>query len=239
MARPAKFTRDDILDAAASAAIAHWRDATIAHVAERIGGPAGSIYHRFPSREDLFVALWLRAVGRFHVGLLDAARRSDAEEAAIACAVHIPRFCREQPADAVAMTLYRQRDLLESGPASLRDEVRHVNDVVIAAMRDLAVRRFGTDDEYHVLLLAIACQESPYGLVRRYLRSDTQIPPWLDDVVRASTAAILALGAHETSAPRSTRAWCATPTGGGPGGGRTLRGTRESRPPGRLADPQG
>lgn len=200
MARPAKFTRDDILDAAASAAMAHWRDATIAHVAERIGGPVGSIYHRFPSREELFVALWLRAVSRFHVGLLEAAAQSDAHEAAVACAVHIPRFCRAHPADAVAMTLYRHQDLVESSPALLRDEVRHVNDGVVTAMRDLTVRRFGATDDRLFLLLAIACQESPYGLVRRYLRSDTPIPPWLDDVVRASTSAILALGDHHPSA---------------------------------------
>lgn len=194
MARPSKFTRDDILDAAAGAAQEHWRDATIAHVADRIGGPVGSIYHRFASREELFVSLWLRAIERFHHGFLEAASDPDAQQAAIAAAVHIPRFCREHPLDAVAMTLYRQGDLREVGPASLREQVVHLNDGVNEMVRDLTQRRYGTADDEHLTLVLTACLESPYGLVRRYLRSSTPIPDRLDEVVRVSTAAILALG---------------------------------------------
>lgn len=194
MARPSKFTNDDILDAASRAAEEHWRDATIAQVAERIGGPVGSIYHRFGSREELFVSLWVRAVRRFHVGLLECAAGDDAHEAAIAAAVHIPRFCREHPGDAVAMTLYRQTELLEAAPTALREAVEHVNDEVHEMVRDLSERRYGTADDEHLMLVTTACIESPYGLVRRYLRSRTPIPTRLDEVVRVSTAAILALG---------------------------------------------
>lgn len=194
MARPSKFTRDDILDAAAGAAQEHWRDATMAHVAERIGGPVGSIYHRFASREELFVALWLRAIDRFHRGFLECANDVDAQRAAIAAAVHIPRFCREHPLDAVAMTLYRQGDLRDAAPAALRDQVAHVNDGVNEMMRELAERRYGNADDEFLTLVVTACLESPYGLVRRYLRSSTPIPDRLDEIVRASTTAILALG---------------------------------------------
>lgn len=194
MARPSKFTRDDILDAAAAAAQVHWRDATIAHVAERAGGPVGSIYHRFASREELFVSLWLRSIERFHEGFLACANQADARQAALTAAVHIPRFCRERPADAVGMTLYRQHDLREVAPPALREQVRHVNDDVSRALSDLTQRRFGTAGEAQLMLVTTACVESPYGLVRRYLRSSTPIPDRLDEVVRVSTAAILALG---------------------------------------------
>lgn len=194
MARPPRFTPDGILDAASTVAARHWRDATTAQVAEVLGTPPGSIYYRFPSREDLFVSLWLRSIGRFHEGLLEAAARPDPQNAAVACALHIPRFCREHHDDAVAMTLYRRPELIDTAPESLRESVIHVNDRVVEAMRDLAARRYGDPGERHLQLVAIACQESPYGLVRRYLRSGVEIPEWLDDVVRASTTAILAVG---------------------------------------------
>lgn len=42
--------------------------------------------------------------------------------------------------------------------------------------------------------MVVACQEGPYGLVRRYLRTDVDMPAWLEDAVRASCRAILALG---------------------------------------------
>lgn len=193
MARPAKFTSEDLLDAAGEAAVAHWRDTTVAHVAERIGAPVGSIYHRFGSRDELFVTLWLRAVRRFQAGLLEEMALPQAHEAALAAALHIPRFCREHPTDAVAMTLYRQDELARVAPDALRDDVIHVNDEVTAATAGLARRRFGSADERNVWLIVTACQESPYGLVRRYLRTE-RIPDWLDDVVRVSTQAILALG---------------------------------------------
>lgn len=193
MARPAKFTSEKLLDAAGEAAVAHWRDATVAHVAERVGAPVGSIYHRFGSRDELFVTLWLRAIRRFQAGLLKEMALPEAHEAALAAALHIPRFCRDHPTDAVAMTLYRQDELSRVAPDALRDDVIRVNDEVAAATAALARRRFGSADERNVRLVVTACQESPYGLVRRYLRSE-RIPNWLDDVVRVSTQSILALG---------------------------------------------
>lgn len=194
MPRPPKFTPDSILDAAGQLALRHWRDATVAQVADLLGTPSGSVYYRFPSRDDLFVSLWLRAIERFQVGFLEAARIPDPYAATVACAVHIPRFCRVNLPDAVAMTLYRQPDLIEVAPVSLRNRVAHVNDKVLDAMLDLCERRFGNTDERHRQLVAIACQESPYGLVRRYLRSAVPIPQWLDEVVSAATVAILKLG---------------------------------------------
>ncbi len=61
----------------------------------------------------------------------------------------------------------------------------------------LVARRYGHVDERRVDLVTIACQEGPYGLVRRYLRGPEPIPAWVDDAVRAAAAAILALGDDE------------------------------------------
>ena len=78
MARPAKFRTDDLLDAAAKAILEHGRDASVSEVGHIAGAPTGSIYHRFSSRTELFVGLWLRSVRRFQAGFMEACRTPDA-----------------------------------------------------------------------------------------------------------------------------------------------------------------
>src|SRR5207237_563587 len=72
MARP-KFADRDFLDAAL--AIAAERGplaATVGAIAERLGAPVGSFYHRFPSRDVLLGELWLRTVLDFQQGITAA-----------------------------------------------------------------------------------------------------------------------------------------------------------------------
>lgn len=194
MARPARFTADGILDAAAVVAAQRWREATVADVAARLGAPPGSVYYRFANKDALFGALWLRAVRRFHVGLLEALALPDPGAAACEAAAHVPRFCRDNRLDAIAMTLYRRQDLVARVDGELRRDVEHVNDAVREATAALARARFGRADPDALALVVVACQEGPYGLVRRYLRTDVDMPAWLEDAMRASCRAILALG---------------------------------------------
>ncbi|WP_066913551.1 TetR/AcrR family transcriptional regulator [Millisia brevis] len=192
MARPTKFSTEQILDGALAVVGRRWRAATIADVGAQIGAPVGSIYHRFGSREELFVALWLRSIRRFHVGFLAATEGPDARRAAVAAAVHIPRYCRRYPAEALALSLYRWEALIEDGPADLIDEIGTVNDDVEAALRRLCADRFGSTDPRHLELLSVAVQACPYGLVRPYLGAE--VPAALDDIVAAASGAILDLG---------------------------------------------
>ncbi|WP_288798240.1 TetR/AcrR family transcriptional regulator [uncultured Arsenicicoccus sp.] len=193
MARPAKFTADDLLDGALRAVAAHGASATVAQVAQDVGAPIGSIYHRFPSREHLFVALWLRSIRAFHVGLLATRELDDPRDALLAQAVHVPRWCREHPDVAVAMTLYRQRELLAAPPAGLEEEVRTLNDDVWALGRAQAAGFYGRRDEHLEQVMALAVRQCPYGLMRPFIGSRMPMPPWLDDACVAAAAAILDL----------------------------------------------
>ncbi|GAB3624060.1 TetR/AcrR family transcriptional regulator [Mariniluteicoccus endophyticus] len=191
MARPPKFSVETILDGAGAAVLEHWREATIAHVSEFTGAPVGSIYHRFGSRDELFAALWVRAINRFHEALLAACDHPDPQVALERAAVCIPRFCRDHPADAKVMTLYRLQDLLAL-ELSMHDELATINDKVYARLRELVAQRWGEVTERRLTLVGLACQLGPYGLIRPWIGGD--IPPEVDEAVLASARGVLALG---------------------------------------------
>ena len=199
MARPSKFSVDEILDAAAAAVSAHGPKVTIAQVSEEIGVPVGSIYHRFPSRIHLMASLWLRSVQRFHVGLLETASITDPYQAMLAQAVHQPRFCREHPDDALAMTLFSQSQLLAIAPPELRSAVADVNDNIWRLGREQVLEYFGTAEDGAVDVVALAIRQTPYGMIRSYVRDQHPIPVWLDDAVRAAADAILQLAVKQTA----------------------------------------
>lgn len=192
MARPSKFTADQILDAARDVVVEQWRDTTIAHVAERVGAPVGSIYHRFASRDVLFGSLWTRSIRRFHEGLVVAAEIEDPRASLAAMARHVPRFCREHPGDAKAMTLYRLPDLLEKIPSGQLGELGSINDEVNAGLRRITQRRYGILTEHRYRLALVATRQCPYGLVRPLIGDE--IPVEFDKICVAATEGILALG---------------------------------------------
>lgn len=192
MARPAHFSEDDVLDAAALGVHKYGRSVTLAQIAAELGGPTGSIYHRFPSREHLMVRLWLRSIGRFHAGLLAAYALPDPQEALLQATLHVPQYCRDHPVDAFAMTLYRQPVLATAAPEPLRQPVVGINDEVDAALRALVSARFGHDSDEGDRLLMVATRMSPYGLVRPFVGQD--VPEWLDEVCVAAARGILELG---------------------------------------------
>ncbi len=192
MGRPAKFDADQILDAARDAVVEHWRSTTIAHVADRVGAPVGSIYHRFASRDVLFGQLWARSIRRFHQGLLVAADIEDPHASLAAMARHVPLFCRSNPGDAKAMTLYRLPDLLQKVPTDLQPELRAINDDVNTALQHVTERRYGQLTDHHYRLSLIATRQCPYGLIRPMIGG--AIPAEFDTICAAATQGILTLG---------------------------------------------
>lgn len=187
-----KFTPDGILDACAQEVRSHGSDVRISDIAQRLGAPTGSIYHRFGSRDELLVRLWLRSVRRFHVDYLAAGEHDDPERALLGMAECVVTFTRDHPLDAVSMTLYRQTRLVESAPESCREEVRQINDGIHHRLGELTSLRYRRPGERHRALVRVAAAEGPYGLVRPYLWDS--VPDWMPEVVVASSRAVLALG---------------------------------------------
>lgn len=188
----AKFSADGILDAAAQETVLHGADVTISDIARRLAAPTGSIYHRFASREELLVRLWLRSVRRFHVEFLAAGEDADPERALLGMAASVATFTRDHQAEAASMTLYRQSRLVQSAPKSCRTEVKNVNVEIHRRLAELAELRYGKPTPRQLAYVRVASSEGPYGLVRPYIWDE--VPDWLPEVIVASSRAVLELG---------------------------------------------
>lgn len=191
MAKRALYTRDGILDAAVGAVARRGHAATVADVTSALGAPSGSIYHRFPTREALFVSAWVRCVHRFHETFATVADVEDPIEAIVETGLLVPRFCREHPAEARTLTLYRYADLVADPPPGLADELAGLNDPVVAHLTELTRRRFGRATRRRLELVALACRDTPYGMVRGLIGGP--IPRWLDQPIAAAARAVAGL----------------------------------------------
>ncbi|WP_238010083.1 TetR family transcriptional regulator [Dactylosporangium sp. AC04546] len=113
---------------------------TVAAVARAVGGPSGSVYHRFAGRPALAAALWNRTVARFQEGWLAALAADPAERAVPAAAGHVVAWSRAHEAEARVL-LYGAADFDEPGWAPEdRAELRRLNARIGPALRDLAAR---------------------------------------------------------------------------------------------------
>jgi AcrR family transcriptional regulator len=184
--RPAKFSQDQILDAAlAVVAEVGLGAATMSAIAGRAGAPTGSLYHRFGSHDLLLAALWIRTVRSFQRGFVDALVAGDAELAAL----HTPRWCRQHPAEAALLLLHRRQELAARWPAELGEDLDTVNTQVSDALNSFAARHPGVDHEK----LIFATVDVPYGAVRRYLLEGRPPPPLVDELITAVCRAVLPL----------------------------------------------
>ena len=155
--------------------------------------PTGSVYHRFASREELLIRLWLRSIKRFQVGFIRAGEREEARRAVIEMALCVPRFCRAHPADAKAMTLYRREDLLlHHHEATCARRSSPSTRTLMPLPKTWGCGAMGRLNERRRALLYLATRISPYGLLRPFIGVD--VPSWIDDAVAASAGAIADLG---------------------------------------------
>ncbi|THA83708.1 TetR/AcrR family transcriptional regulator [Streptomyces sp. A0592] len=193
MARPPRFDTEQILDAAVRlAASAGPAGVTMSAVAQAIGAPSGSMYHRFAGRAALLAEVWLRTVERFQEGYF-AALGGDADVLRGACAAarHVVAWSRAQPEEA-ALLLY---GAAEFGRADWSEEhTRRAdsgNERVYAALGDLAAA-LGAEGDRGRERVALALIDLPLSVVRRHLRAGGALPPHAEDLAEECAAALLA-----------------------------------------------
>jgi len=196
MSRPAKFTAEAILDTSLALVSEHGPSAlTVTAVAERLGAPSGSIYHRFSGRDVLAAALWLRSLRRFQAGFLSALDDPDPLRAARRAAIHVVRWSRGNPSEARLLFLHRSEDLAHSGwPQELRDEnaaLRKQRESAIGRLcRSLAAAAAPDSDIHRRVRFAVV--DIPYAAVRESLAAGGRPHPSLDELTEEAVTALLA-----------------------------------------------
>lgn len=175
MPRPPRFSQDQILDAGLALVAERGPGAlTITAIAERIGAPTGSIYHRFGSRDLLAGHLWVRTVEAFQDEWLDAlSTEDDPVSMARRGAAHVLTWSAQNPNGARLLMRHRSEDLLADGwPEGLRDANRYQRERVQETLHDLA-QRFGATGRRPLRRLVFACVEVPTAEVRHCLARGT------------------------------------------------------------------
>jgi AcrR family transcriptional regulator len=191
LAPPRKHSTHRILDAARAVALRDGpRSTSVAAIAEESGAPAGTLYHRFGSRDALLQAAWLRALERFHALALRAAEAEDPVEAGVGMAVAAISFAREHPEDARLLIDLRRRDLLDGdGDPGFEGQLAEMNAGVEGEFRRITRQLHGRASAQAREAVAQAVVDLPEAAVRRH--AGAPLPGWLEESVAAAARRLL------------------------------------------------
>ncbi|MFJ8016674.1 TetR/AcrR family transcriptional regulator [Streptomyces sp. NPDC096339] len=195
MARPPRFDSDQMLDAAVRLAAASGPGGvTMSAVAQAIGAPSGSVYHRFSGRPALLAEVWLRTVERFQEGYFDALHGDpDPRLAARAAARHVISWSREHPQEA-SLLLYGAEEFGRSEwSEEHRDRADAGNARAFASLRELGTA-LGAAGALGWERIALAVIELPLSVVRRHLRAGDALPPYAEELAEECAAALIEVG---------------------------------------------
>jgi AcrR family transcriptional regulator len=191
MGRPAKHDAQTLLDAAAAIVAEHGPAAvTMVAVASGAQVPSGSLYHRFPSRAALMGELWLRTVGRFQAGWLQALQDDDPLTALVAAARHVVDWSRRNRDDARLLLHGADEFAKADWPADTRRAIDTQQRDAAAALRSVASALGGGSETLERARLATV--DIPYAMVRRRLRDGDPLPRYAEDLAEACARALLA-----------------------------------------------
>jgi AcrR family transcriptional regulator len=193
MGRPARFTEAQILDATAGlVADAGPGGATIAAICAVSGAPAGSIYHRFTSRDVLLGRLWLRKAALFQDNFVSALAGHDPVTAGLQAALSLPRTARADFPAARIMLLHRREDFLADGwPAELQVEASRLKRQVDDALSQFARRLFRRASVGALRATSFAVLDVAFAAVRRHVAANEPPPPAVDRLIETAYLAVI------------------------------------------------
>jgi AcrR family transcriptional regulator len=190
MGRPARFTDQELIQAAARASAKLGPgNTTIGLIAKEAKAPVGSVYHRYPSKGALLAEAWIAAAERFGQqfrGVLASAKTIDE---ALEAALVTPRFARADHAGGVLLFAHRRDDFLDEAPEESRARATKQTSDVLHSIAETA-KRFLPRDPRAREKLAVALVGLPYGAVRIFLPQ--AVPPAeLDATIKAAARAAI------------------------------------------------
>jgi AcrR family transcriptional regulator len=193
MGRPARFSDTQILDATAGlVADAGPGGATIAAICAVLGAPAGSIYHRFTSRDVLLGRLWLRKAALFQDNFVAALANPDPVAAGLQAALSLPRTARVDFPAARIMLLHRREDFLADGwPPELQAQARRLKQQVDDALNQFARRLFGRASAGALRATSFAVLDVAFAAVRRHVAANEPPPPAVDRLIETAYLAVI------------------------------------------------
>lgn len=192
MGRISRFSAEQILDAAQELLVRGGSEAaTVTGIAEMLGAPSGSIYHRFASRDLIIATLWVRTVHNFQSGYLRALNNPDRATAQIDAVRHILSWSDSNPEGARLLLRHSRDQLLRDWPEALGVELGVLNDNVRLALTSFASDWFGSVNPERIGRARLALIELPYAAVRLHLEGDESLTGWVLDAVLDASRSVL------------------------------------------------
>lgn len=154
---------------------------TMNALAQEIGAPIGSVYHRFVSRDVLLAELWLQVVESFQREFLSALEGDDGLEAAL----HTPRWVRKHPKEGRVLLLHRRDDLSRGKwPDDIQSRAIKLVEELNTGIRLFVRKKFGRISKRNLERTVFVLVDVPHAAVRRYLEADVVPPEIVDELIR-------------------------------------------------------
>ncbi len=193
MGRHEKFNRESIA-AAALALVAEDgpRAATIGAIANRLGAPTGSIYHRYESRELLLAELWMSVVEGYQNGFVEALEGEDTLAAAVRAARYMPGWVRAHLSEARLLLLHRREDFVGGPwPGPLVERAERLMPQMAEALKRFCRRHLRSTAGPALLRARFALLDVPFGAVKPHVQAARVPPPLVDDLIEETVRAVL------------------------------------------------
>ena len=189
MGRIAHFDNDQFFDTALALLVEGGPAAvTVTGIAERLGAPVGSFYHRFPSRDVIVAGLWLRTAETFQKGFLELLAKGDGAEAAL----YTVRWARSHPEEGSLLLLHRQEELTwRAWPEEMKEQAAELAKALRAGLRQFTKKWFGYISRKAFDRVVFALADVPLAAVQRHLQAGRKLPKGLDELVRETSLAVL------------------------------------------------
>ena len=154
---------------------------TVASIAEAIGAPVGSVYHRFSSREMIMAGLWLSIAESFQKGFLEILNAGDC----IAASLYTPQWVRRNPIESKILLLYRREELIGGEwPEQVRERAEELEQELRSGLNSFVKKQFGRYSGQNIRRTVFALIDVPLASVRRHLENDETPPEYVDELVR-------------------------------------------------------